>query len=212
MKRARRFFDDLTGRAGLRVVRLLQAQIDTALAGRAVADAVTTAAVPSATGRSRMGDIEHQGDALRGKLVAELSATLITPVDREDLFRLSRSVDDVLDNLRDYVREIDLYAARPGQPAVAMLDQLAAGLTELRRGAGQLETGRDEVVQAALAARKRSGRLRQLYQLAMAELLHDPITADVLKQRELLRRLDVIGLRLGECADALADAMLKRSI
>ena len=38
-----------------------------------------------------------------------LAGVLVTPVDREDLFRLSRSIDDVLDNLRDFVREWDLY-------------------------------------------------------------------------------------------------------
>ena len=32
---------------------------------------------------------------------------------------------------------------------------------------------------------------------------------DVLKCRELLRRLDVVGLRLNEAADVLADAAVK---
>jgi hypothetical protein len=32
-----------------------------------------------------------------------------------------------------------------------------------------------------------------------------------MKARDLLRRLDVVGLRLNEAADALADAAVKRS-
>lgn len=212
MRRSRRVFDDLTGRASARVIGLVQRQIDTVLDGVAVAGEVTTASIPSAAGRSRMNDIEHRGDDLRRDLVTELFATLITPIDREDLFRLSRAVDDVLDNLRDYVREIDLYAVLPYRPATEAFEHLAAGLIELRNGTGRVVSGREEVIRAALAARKRGGRVRQLYQLAMADLLAGPITADALKQRELLRRLDVVGLRLGECADALADAMLKRSM
>ncbi|MEK8145676.1 hypothetical protein NKH18_43240 [Streptomyces sp. M10(2022)] len=36
-------------------------------------------------------------------------------------------------------------------------------------------------------------------------------SAHTLRRRELLRRLDVVGLRLGESAAVLSDAMLKRS-
>jgi hypothetical protein len=67
-----------------------------------------------------------------------------------------------------------------------------------------------EAAEAALAAHKRTGRVRHLYAQGLAELLSGEVTAPVLKRRELLRRLDVVGLRLAECADALADAMLKR--
>jgi hypothetical protein len=47
----------------------------------------------------------------------------------------------------------------------------------------------------------------------MARLLADdgPVTAATLRRRELLRRVDVIGLRLGEAANALADGAVKRS-
>ena len=34
---------------------------------------------------------------------------------------------------------------------------------------------------------------------------------EVLKVREVLRRLDVVGLRIGEATDALSDAAVKRS-
>ena len=64
---------------------------------------------------------------------------------------------------------------------------------------------------ATLAARKQAGRVRQLYQAALADLFRAELSTDTLRRRELLRRLDVIGLRLGESADALSDAMLKRS-
>jgi hypothetical protein len=45
----------------------------------------------------------------------------------------------------------------------------------------------------------------------VASLFEQEVSTELLKRRELLRRLDVVGLRLGECADALSDAMLKRS-
>ena len=56
-----------------------------------------------------------------------------------------------------------------------------------------------------------AGQVRRLYQQKLAELLNEPLDNETLKRRELLRRLDVVGLRLGEAADALADGVLKRS-
>jgi hypothetical protein len=45
----------------------------------------------------------------------------------------------------------------------------------------------------------------------MAELLHEEeVTMRTLRQRELLRRLDIAGIRLGEAADALTSGALKR--
>ncbi|TDU87996.1 hypothetical protein EV138_1535 [Kribbella voronezhensis] len=68
-----------------------------------------------------------------------------------------------------------------------------------------------EATMTTLAVRKCAGRVRQLYQSSVADLFEQEVSTDLLKRRELLRRLDVVGLRLGECADALSDAMLKRS-
>lgn len=216
MNRHRRRFgrvvDDLTGRSHRRIVQILLAQVDAAVAGVDLARQATTGAIDSAPARNTMAQVEHAGDSQRAQLVVELSRTLTTPIDREDLFRLSRSVDDVLDNLRDYVREIDLYAVRPGPLAGDALAGLRDGLQQLRTAVSGLAGRPREVAAAALQVRKRGGRVRQLYQLAMTDLFAQKLSADLLKRRELLRRLDVVGLRLGECADALSDAMLKRSL
>jgi uncharacterized protein Yka (UPF0111/DUF47 family) len=165
---------------------------------------------PSAA-RQRMNEVEHDGDGSRGDLVAELSAALTTPIDREDLYRLSRSVDDVLDNLRDFVRETDLYGVAPDPDGTPLLEAVAEGLRTLDSAVDLMLDRPHEVTDASLLAHKQAGRVRQLYQTTMARLLDGDITNATLKQRELFRRLDVVGLRLAECADALSDAMLKRS-
>jgi len=210
--RLRRIFDDLAGRSHQRVVDLLQAQIDAAVEGADLARELTAGALDAIAARARMAEIEHAGDACRAALVEELASSLTTPIDREDLYRLSRSVDDVLDTLRDFVREADLYGVRPAASAGPLLDAVAEGIRTLRTAVALVVGQPSEVTLASLAAHKQSGRVRQLYQTAIADLLdEETLSTELLKQRELLRRLDVVGLRLGECADALSDAMLKRS-
>lgn len=212
MSRLRRLLDDLAGRAHRRVVGILLAQIDSALDGVEVAAMVTDGRIAAGVGRARMSEVEHAGDAYRAELVTELVAALTTPVDREDLFRVSRSVDDVLDTLRDYVRETDLYRVRLGAMATGALAEIAEGLRDLRRAVDRLTARPGDVAEAALAAHKHAGAVRHFYGVQLARLLDGELTGEMLKCRELLRRLDVVGLRLGECADALSDAMLKRSL
>lgn len=212
VRRVRRIAADLSGRSHRHVVHILMAQIDAALDGAALSVAHARGEMASGDARRRMTVVEHAGDEQRARLVSELSARLTTPIDREDLYRFSRSVDDVLDNMRDYVRECDLYAVADNHRAVALLVAVAETLTLLRDAVDRLPGRPAEVTQAALGTHKRAGRVRQLYQVALADLLHGAVDAEMLRHRELLRRLDVVGLRLCECAEVLSDAMMKRSL
>lgn len=209
--RIRTVVRELTGRNDHILIRHLLGQLDATSGGVQLAQAVSRGEVPSAAAREEMVRIEHRGDEQRRNLIVELSSALAPLMDREDLFRLSRSVDDVLDNLRDLVREMDLFGIAREPLLDDLLDGVADGIAALRRGIQALveESGDSRV--GALAAKKND--IRRRYQQATARLLaaNEPVTGLVMKRRELLRRVDVIGLRLGEAADALVDGTIKRS-
>jgi uncharacterized protein Yka (UPF0111/DUF47 family) len=200
---------DLRGRSDQTLVDLVLGQIDAALEGARLAHTVVAGGELQGP-RERMARTEHLGDELRARLVAELSGTLVTPIDREDLFRLSRSADDVLDNLRDFLREWELYGVEGGNSFGPLLEAVVEGLTELRGATRMLLDRPTEVGRGALASKKAGNEIRRLYQLETARLFERELSMDVLKRRELLRRLDVVGLRLGEAADYLADGSMKR--
>ena len=208
--RIRRLIADLSGRGDEVFVTHLTGQIDATLEGIELAlDAVRGGDTSSA--RDRMGDIEHEGDDERGRLIDALSQALTTPIDREDLFRLSRSIDDVLDNLRDFTRELDLFRPTQGEGFAPLLEALHAGIEALRTAVGYLRSRPADVTQASKDAKRHGNDLRRLYQHALAELYDGDLSMETLKRRDLLRRLDVVGLRLDEAADALADGAMKRS-
>ena len=206
----RRVFADLTGRSQRRAVDALAAQLEATVHGVRLAARMTAGELTPARARAGMVEAEHAGDALRVRLISEISAALTTPIDREDLYRLSRSVDDVLDNVRDFVRENDLYRATPDAADTEAVLAVADGLTHLRRALDHLIPRPREVVDGVLAARKCAARVRQHYQNSVAALFDGELSGDMLKRRELLRRLDIVGLRLAECAATLSDAMQKR--
>lgn len=207
----RRLARDLTGRSAVELAGLLMAQVGCAQKGAELVAALARGEMSSAVARETMRRVEHEGDQARAQLVTQLGRALVTPVDVEDLFRASRSIDDVLDNLRDFVREVDLY--RPDDLGVAapVTTAISLGLAALATALAPLGGPGAMPHDATVDARKLARGARRAYQEQLALVLRRPIGPDTLKQRELLRRLDVVGLRLAEASDILADAALKRS-
>jgi hypothetical protein len=189
---------------------LLAHQIDVTLGGVDLARAAVRAPHEREDARASMVGIEHEGDDARAEVVRVMSSRVTTPLDREDLFRASRSIDDVLDNTRDFVREMTMWSADPGGQGEVALQQVAASLTRLR--AAVASTDPVAVREHCLAARKEAGLVRRAYQEGLSEIFDRELTMETLKTRELLRRLDVVGLRLAEGADALLDGLIKRAI
>lgn len=208
--RWRRLWRDLLGRGDALFVELLREQASVATtAARTLSEAQRgrrgTVAV-----RDELVALEQHGDDTRTRLLEELARALTTPIDSEDLFRLSRSLDDVLDNLRDFAIELDCYGAEPQERFLAPLDALGQGLEELSSAIARLDDGVANVAGPARAAKK-ANDAREAFHDEMSVLLSgEEVTMTTLRDRELLRRLDVAGLRLGEAADALISGALKR--
>ena len=192
------------------LIASLESQLEETVAACRLACDVADGSVTSADARERMTEIEHRGDRHRADLVSELARVPEAPIDREDLFRLSRSIDDVLDNLRDFVRALDLYEIRSCDSFKGPLEAIASAIHDLQAAVQTITREPNETGQAALAAKKSTNEIRRHYDEEVGMLFQGPLSMDVLKRRELLRRLDVVGLRLHEAADALSDAVVKR--
>ena len=193
----------------LAVLATLEAQLTEAAAACRLALSVAEGSVASADALLRIAEIEHRGDAMRSELVTRLTGVLVAPIDREDLFRLSRSIDDVVDNLRDFVREWDLYGFKKAGAFVGLLDAAARGIGDLQL-AVQAVARDPKDTKTALAAKRSANEIRRLYDSELGRLFRGELAMAVVRRRELLRRLDVVGLRLNEAADRLSDAAIKR--
>ncbi|WP_344437545.1 DUF47 domain-containing protein [Kitasatospora nipponensis] len=191
-------------------VDLLRLQLGVTRRAVTVVGAMTLDEISPADARELMTSIEHEGDDCRAELVDQLARSLVTPMDREDIYRLSRSIDDILDSLRDLVRGCDLYQVNDLARFAPFLEALSAGIDHLELALIAFTDSRASVGRAVLAAKKSCNRMRRLYQEQVAELFAREITADALKERELLRTLDTVGLHLGAAGDALADGVMKR--
>jgi uncharacterized protein len=209
LKRPLQFWKSLTRPHDDRFLLLLRSHVSSAVQAASLGRAVTLGEVDPRTATNRLIPIAERGTQDHETLVRTLARALSTPLDPEDIFRLSRSLGEVRENLADFVREFALFAPGSDQRCARLLEPILSSLTLLDTCLSQrrVVTMRDE----ALFARQHVTQVREQYQLALAELYSQPLASDVLRRRELLRRLDVVGLRLAEATDVLSDATIKRA-
>ncbi len=210
LQRLRTFVRDVAGESAQDITSILGQHVAVGreavlLAERAVLEGERGEAVDA-----EVEKVEHRGDELRRRLVAELAQTLVTPLDREDIFRFSRSVDDVLDNVRDFVREWTLYRPEGARNLFSLLESVRTGLDALAAAVAAIGSRPAGAAANLLAAKRSTNGVRRRFEEEVAELFAGEVSPEVLKHRELLRRLDVVGLRLGEAIDILFDALVKR--
>src|SRR5205809_5635011 len=68
-------------------------------------------------------EAEHKCDQLTHEIIQRLNRTFVTPLDREDIFNLARSLDDVMDAIDDSAALVRLYR----------LDRVRFGARELAK-------------------------------------------------------------------------------
>ena len=87
---------------------------------------------------------EKEADEIRRILIDELNRTFVTPFDREDIFALSRSIDDVIDYADSTVSEMVVLKVKP-TPTVLEVEQNAMSF---KKGETGLKTAVDSAVRA----------------------------------------------------------------
>ncbi|MCU1689669.1 MAG: putative phosphate transport regulator [Jatrophihabitantaceae bacterium] len=79
---------------------------------------------------ARMREIEHEGDSITHRILRPLNSSFVTPFDREDIYRLAGTLDDVVDSM-------DAAADMVVLTGLSSLPQLMGQQIELLQEAGR---------------------------------------------------------------------------
>lgn len=164
---------------------------------------------PSPEGQKRVNDIETEADDLRLHLMNELNDTFVTPIDREDIHRLSKAVDDIVDYAKRAVNEFMVYHVTATPKAREMIETLANGTEEIDRAIQHLATNKAIAAAHAAKAKKAENRVEYLFNEALADLFRGTDTIYILKMREIYRHLSNSADRIDEAADVIHDIAVK---
>jgi predicted phosphate transport protein (TIGR00153 family) len=93
---------------------------------------------------SEIKEREHEGDRLTTQLIGLLNRTFVTPFDRDDIFRLATSIDDICDLVDEAASNVELYDVRRiPERAREQADVLNRAAEQLTTGVSRLEGFRD---------------------------------------------------------------------
>ena len=160
--------------------------------------------------------VEQRADDITHSIIKELNSAFITPFDREDIYVMAQSMDDVVDMLEDFFQEVFLYQVVEKRPVV---DQFA-------RLIGQAEKELNALVLVCFSERKltqlvinRIVRLHELendgdevYRQAIRQLFsteRDPIL--LIKWQELIKTLETVMDKYQHVSNTIENIIVKSS-
>jgi predicted phosphate transport protein (TIGR00153 family) len=157
---------------------------------------------------------EKEADEYRRIMIYELNKTFITPFDREDLFALSRTVDDVLDYAFSTLEEVELLKVTPTTYMQRIAALLRDAANELLMAVDRLEDYPGVANEHAQRAKALENKVEMLYREALAELFEGiedtKHVMKVFKYREVYRHLSNAADRGDEAANVIASIVMKK--
>lgn len=198
-KKTNRFLDLLIQQAeftveGLEALKLYMKQPDDAIA-------------------EKINRIESEEDEVRRILIDELNRTFVTPFDREDIFALSLTIDDILDYAEETIDRMVTLKVEPNQYLERMVSLLTDAAVEILRGVSELVDHPNVANDHAVRAKALENRVEQVYREALADLFRDPEdlngVMEILKLREIYRHLSNAADRGDQAANVIGDIVVK---
>lgn len=163
----------------------------------------------------QLTDTEKEADEVRRILIDELNRTFVTPLDREDIFALSRAIDDVLDYAYSTVDEMEILSVRPTPYTQRIASLLRDAAYEIDMAVQRLQDHPGVANEHAERAKALENRVEDVYREALADLfsgLEDiGQVAEMLKMREVCRHLSNAADRGDAAANVIANIVLKMS-
>jgi len=205
------FFGRLFKKRQNMFVKLIRDQAQTTLEGMDALSEYMVNQDPAAAEKLRMK--EKEADEVRRILIYELNKTFITPFDREDIFALSRTIDDVIDYAYSTVSEMEILKVKPTSYMQRMASLVREATYELMMAVERLEQHPGVALEHAQRAKAFENRVEGVYREALADLFTGAEdikhVVKMLKSREVYRHLSNAADRGDEAADVLADIVVK---
>lgn len=156
---------------------------------------------------------EGDGDKIVEELEDALQRTFVTPIDREDLQRLSSELDDILDFTHQAARSCVLFGVTSPTTAMTELIALVVTSTQHLEAAVPLLRKHDfaALMKASRTLRQDEHKADEVYRAALSALFRDDAknAKDVIREMKVLEHLKRAVDRCEHVAHTLANLAVK---
>jgi uncharacterized protein len=183
---------------------------DRIVSGATLLERMLASDPPSWDTALQIKQVESECDALTHNIIQRLNSTFVTPIDREDIHALAKSLDDVMD-------AIDAAAAVTRRYRMAQLRYGARELASLTwQSAMQVKVAvealerRKEVHQLAVEVNRLENAADDIHDEALRRLFEEEKDAiTLIKWKEVLDLLEQATDRCEDCANVLESVVVK---
>jgi predicted phosphate transport protein (TIGR00153 family) len=157
-------------------------------------------------------EVERKCDFLTHEIIQRLHRTFVTPLDREDIHGLARSLDDVMDAIDACAAIVRLYQIRIVRPDARELTRIIVASTEQLVKALKALERRKGVAEPAVEINRLENEADRAHQLSVRRLFEeerDPI--QIIKWKEILDFLEDATDRCEDVANVLEGVVAKHA-
>jgi len=155
-------------------------------------------------------EVEHKCDFLTHEIIQRLNRTFVTPLDREDIHALARSLDDVMDAIDASAALVRLYRLESVRPGARELARTITASTDQVHLALSAMEKHKALTTHAVEINRLENEADRVHQQAVSRLFddeRDPIV--VMKWKEALDFLEDATDRCEDVANVLEGVMVK---
>lgn len=153
---------------------------------------------------------EKIADRKREELIYYVENSFITPLDRHYLFKVSRVIDDLTDEVKDLKDFILFFDYRPTEKNIEMAQLCGAGIEALTAAMKSWKSNDTDTFWSSLVnAKKNENQVKRLYWENIKELEDLESLKGIITMREFCRDLNSLANKVGKAADRMGDLKIK---
>ncbi|MGI6450517.1 MAG: DUF47 domain-containing protein [Desulfitobacteriia bacterium] len=161
-----------------------------------------------------LNEIEHKADDITKTIIEKLHKTLVTPMDREDIYSLATTLDDIVDFIQGALERMLMYKATQPIYGVQELVSLMHDCVKIIKVSfdylSDVRNKIDDILQNTVELSRLESEGDRLYRLAVGRLFEeetDPI--EIIKWKEVLEHLEDALDRCEDLSNLIKGVVLK---
>lgn len=159
-------------------------------------------------------NLEHSADEVTHNISARMRHVFITPIDREDFFLLTTTLDDCVDDIQDVVLSLKLYHAGIGsQMALRMADilvNMSSELIVLFRLLKEIDKNETEIGERARKINALESEGDEVYRNTISALFdgtHEVM--EIIRRKEIMEAMEETANRAEKVGNLIKEVVMK---
>lgn len=164
--------------------------------------------------RDKIKDIEHKGDELVHHISNELTKTFVTPIDHDDISKLTSRLDDILDFIEAASHRMWSYEIKTIPPEMVKLTEvILASSKEVNHAVKDLRNfkKKNEILTHFIEINRLENVGDDITHVAVAALFKKYDAVNIIKLKEIYEYLEEATDKCEDAADVIKDIFMKNS-